>query len=437
MSEKIKMEEFAIKVSNLSKYYEISHKERDISLRDSITSFFRQLREEKTNNQTRRKEQGKEIFWALNDVSFKIMEGEIVGIIGFNGAGKSTLLKILAQITEPSIGEVMLKGRIASLLEVGTGFSPELTGRENIFLNGVILGMTHKEIQKKFDEIVDFSGVKKFLDTPVKHYSSGMYARLAFAVAAHLEPEILLIDEVLSVGDIAFQKKCLGKIDNIANQQGRTVLFVSHNMQAVRTLCSRSILIDNGQILWDGNTNEGISIYLGDSESSNKRGQKAWNLEQRPGNKSYKINKITLKNSLKCEVENVYTSEEFLIEIYYDVIHPNTRISLYLTIFNADSIPVFSTINNMDEKGYENSLDVGSYYSICKVYGNLLNAGSFYVSIVAFSANWSDSFRVDNAIAFKVIDDGQYRGDYFGNYEGLTRPRLYWQHGIEVKRGKE
>jgi lipopolysaccharide transport system ATP-binding protein len=423
------MKEFVIQVSNLSKYYEISHKSKDNSLRDSITSYAKQLWLKIYHN--KEQNQDKEIFWALNDVSFEISEGEIVGVIGSNGAGKSTLLKILAQITEPSIGEVILKGRIASLLEVGTGFSPELTGRENIFLNGVILGMTHKEIQRKFDEIVDFSGVEKFLDTAVKHYSSGMYTRLAFAIAAHLEPEILLIDEVLSVGDVAFQKKCLGKIDDIAKHQGRTILFVSHNMQAVKSLCNRSLLVENGKILWDGNTNEGIRLYLGDSESTDKRGQKIWSQEQRPGNKSYKINKITLKNTIGNEIESVYISKDFLIEIYYDVIQSNTRISFYLTLFNSDSIPVFSTINNMDKKGYEKLLDIGTYHSTCRVDGNLLNAGSFYISIVAFSANWSDSFTIENAICFETVDDGQFRGDYYGNYEGLTRPKLYWQHGVE------
>lgn len=200
-------------------------------------------------------------FWALRDVSFDIMPGERVGIIGRNGAGKSTLLKILSRITEPTTGRITLRGRVVSLLEVGTGFHPELTGRENIFLNGAILGMNKAEVQKKFDEIVDFSGVEKFLDTPVKRYSSGMYVRLGFAVAAHLEPEILVVDEVLAVGDMDFQKKCLGKMEEVSSQQGRTVLFVSHNMNAINTLCPRSVVLDDGQIIKAGDTGDAIAYY--------------------------------------------------------------------------------------------------------------------------------------------------------------------------------
>jgi lipopolysaccharide transport system ATP-binding protein len=202
-----------------------------------------------------------EEFWALKDVSFDVQEGEVLGIIGRNGAGKSTLLKILSRITEPTAGRVTLRGRVASLLEVGTGFHPELTGRENIFLNGAILGMTRAEIRKKFDEIVAFAEVERFLDTPVKHYSSGMYVRLAFAVAAHLEPEILVVDEVLAVGDAQFQKKCLGKMQDVSSKEGRTVLFVSHNMVAVRSLCSRAILLRTGQKIADAPVNDVLNVY--------------------------------------------------------------------------------------------------------------------------------------------------------------------------------
>jgi lipopolysaccharide transport system ATP-binding protein len=258
-----------IRVENLSKKYIITHQQessgfyRYKALRDviadgakSFTQKFLKPAGKKIPNPTR------EEFWALNDVSFEIQQGEAIGVIGRNGAGKSTLLKVLSRITEPTKGRITIKGRVASLLEVGTGFHPELTGRENIYLNGSVLGMSRVEIKKKFDEIVDFAEVEKFLDTPVKRYSSGMYVRLAFSVAAHLEPEILIVDEVLAVGDSAFQKKCLGKMGDVATKEGRTVLFVSHSMQAIAQLTQRCILLSKGNVQFDGNTSKAIQLYL-------------------------------------------------------------------------------------------------------------------------------------------------------------------------------
>ena len=247
-----------ISVRNLSKRYTIGSARHD-TLRDQIVDAASSLL------RTKQREQSSETsFWALKDVSFDVQPGEVIGVIGRNGAGKSTLLKVLSQITEPTEGEIRIKGRLASLLEVGTGFHPELTGRENIFLNGVILGMTKAEIRKKFDEIVAFSEVEKFLDTPVKRYSSGMYVRLAFAVAAHLEPEILVVDEVLAVGDAQFQNKCLGKMQDVAQKQGRTVLFVSHNMSAVQVLCGRCLHLKQGGVIGYGSVPEQINLYLGE-----------------------------------------------------------------------------------------------------------------------------------------------------------------------------
>ena len=265
------MQKNAIVVENLSKHYLIGHRlspigpYRYVALRDmigrKISNFARKATDVLRGRQV---VQGDEVeeFWALRHVSFEVKKGEVLGIIGRNGAGKSTLLKILSRITEPTEGRVVLGGRIASLLEVGTGFHPELTGRENIFLNGAILGMTQREIRRKFDEIVAFAEVEKFLDTPVKHYSSGMYVRLAFAVAAHLEPEILVVDEVLAVGDAEFQKKCLGKMDEVSREQGRTVLFVSHNMEAVLRLCTRGILLESGRIRAMGDAKVVVPAYL-------------------------------------------------------------------------------------------------------------------------------------------------------------------------------
>jgi ABC-type polysaccharide/polyol phosphate transport system ATPase subunit len=245
-----------ISVENLSKRYVIGHETRHDTLRDRLShGVGRLFRGRKSAGE-------EEEFWALRDVSFDIRQGEVVGVIGRNGAGKSTLLKILSRITEPTAGRVSLRGRVASLLEVGTGFHPELTGRENIYLNGAILGMSRMEIRKKFDEIVAFAEVERFLDTPVKRYSSGMYVRLAFAVAAHLEPEILIVDEVLAVGDVAFQQKCIGKMQDVARGEGRTVIFVSHNMVATQSLCDRALLLNAGMIEFDGGPVEAVARYL-------------------------------------------------------------------------------------------------------------------------------------------------------------------------------
>jgi len=273
------MSETVIKVENLGKKYLIRHQqsERYTTLRDVLTNKFKSfgkklisLKPQSSNLQPSREE-----FWALKDVSFEVKQGDRVGIIGRNGAGKTTLLKLLSRITEPTIGRIRIKGRVASLLEVGTGFHPELTGRENIFLNGAILGMTKSEIKKKFDEIVDFAEIEKFLDTPVKRYSSGMYVKLAFAVAAHLEPEILLVDEVLAVGDAAFQKKCLGRMGEVA-KEGRTVLFVSHNMGAISGLCEKGIYLKEGVATYIGGVRSCINSYIAtwsnSSEKKNKFG---------------------------------------------------------------------------------------------------------------------------------------------------------------------
>ncbi len=260
-----------IKVENLGKKYFIRHerKSRYSTIRDTISNSAKNILN-KTLFKKSNTENEQEEFWALKDISFEVNQGDRIGIIGRNGAGKSTLLKILSRITEPTAGEITLRGRVASLLEVGTGFHPELSGRENIYLNGAILGMTRAEIRRKFDEIVDFAEVEKFLDTPVKHYSSGMYVRLAFAVAAHLESEILLIDEVLAVGDYEFQKKCLGKMEEVSQKQGRTVVFVSHNMESISSLTERGLVLFKGSCIYQGNIRDAIHHYLRSIEKTDK-----------------------------------------------------------------------------------------------------------------------------------------------------------------------
>ena len=295
------MEETAIKITGVSKKYSVGAS-KDDSLRGHLTSILSSAKS-KTDS-----------FWALKDVSFEVKKGEVIGIIGKNGAGKSTLLKILSQITKPTEGKIEINGRVASLLEVGTGFHPELTGRENIYLNGTILGMTRKEVRAKFDEIVEFSGVKKFIDTPVKHYSSGMYVRLAFSVAAHLEPEILIIDEVLAVGDDEFQKKCLGKMKDVADH-GRTVLFVSHNMVAVESLCSKSVLIQNGKAHKVEDTGKVITQYLnGFRNAGNENALKSSNVE-RQGTGEVQFMSASLKNNGGEIIKEINVGEGLTIDV--------------------------------------------------------------------------------------------------------------------------
>lgn len=311
------MPDTIIQVENLGKKYLLRHKtkERYVALRDVIAKNMASIALKLSTSKNKIKPNPtREEFWALKNVSFNVKYGEVTGIIGRNGAGKSTLLKIISRITAPSEGSLKLKGRVASLLEVGTGFHPELTGRENIFLNGAILGMTNKEIKRKFDEIVSFAETDKFLDTPVKRYSSGMYVRLAFAVAAHLEPEILLIDEVLAVGDLAFQRKCLGKMNEVSNQ-GRTVLFVSHNLAAITSLCDRVVHIDKGKIKNHGNPQAVVEDYINDStdeknycDLSNKR---------REGNGDLIFTEIRILNNNMQTIKSAYSGQDVILSLKY------------------------------------------------------------------------------------------------------------------------
>ncbi|NET72235.1 MAG: ABC transporter ATP-binding protein [Sphaerospermopsis sp. SIO1G2] len=324
------MSDTVIKVENLGKKYIIGHqsKERYTALRDVLANQIKSLGN-LVNPKAKYKNPNLEDFWALKDISFDIKQGDRVGIIGRNGAGKSTLLKILSRITEPTKGRIYLKGRIASLLEVGTGFHPELTGRENIFLNGAILGMSNAEIKRKFDEIVDFSEVKKFLDTPVKRYSSGMYVRLAFAVAAHLEPEILVVDEVLAVGDAAFQKKCLGKMEDVG-KEGRTVLFVSHQMAAIQNLCSKAILLNQGKIIQLGNTIDVIDTYLQNSASMEEI--PLYQRIDRQGTGEIKFTSFSLLNDDGVCVQSFYSGQTSKLELYFDNYTNNRLKNLHISL---------------------------------------------------------------------------------------------------------
>jgi lipopolysaccharide transport system ATP-binding protein len=375
-----------IEVEHLSKCYRIgAMREPYLSLREELakktrrisSAFSRAFRNGQTGPS------GSETdFWALNDVSFSVQEGEAVGIIGRNGAGKSTLLKILSQITPPTKGQITMRGRVASLLEVGTGFHPELTGRENIFLNGAILGMTRAEIRKKFDEIVAFSEVEKFLDTPVKRYSSGMYVRLAFAVAAHLEPEILIVDEVLAVGDAMFQKKCLGKMKEVG-KEGRTVLFVSHNMGVIESLCKCCFLLDKGILVESGTASIVVKIYEALSLQQKNKHQYPEGvlfLEKAIVLDSYKITEVRIKNTNDAVIRKIKTFDDFVIEITFfsPRIQKNGSIALYIKQLNGSTI---LRLASMPDSGYEMDFKQGENKVKCIISGLPLPAGNYVIDV--------------------------------------------------------
>lgn len=364
--------------------------------------------------------------WALDDVSFDLKRGEALGIIGRNGAGKSTLLKIMSRVTAPTSGEVKVRGRIASLLEVGTGFHPELTGRENIYLNGAILGMNRAEVTRKFDEIVDFSGVEKFIDTPVKRYSSGMYVRLAFAVAAHLEPEILVVDEVLAVGDAEFQKKCLGKMSDVAHA-GRTVLFVSHNMPAILRLCSSAILLDKGRVIKQGEPLDVTNYYLNVGQYA--EGVVNWTAEDAPGDDEVRLIEVKVVDADGKTKPVLDVTEAHHLRVKYMVNRENLSFRCSVK-FNTQGVTAFVTMHPADQL-HERA---GIYESFVEIPPNLLTEGEYSLSMSLFSyvGSRKQYTILKNFFSFQVVDYmtvASARGDYAQNIPGVIRPRLNW--GLE------
>lgn len=418
-----------IRVENISKKYRLGASRKPYAtLRESLMSAVRfPVKAFKKNGSM----SGDEVLWALRDVSFEVMPSEVVGIIGRNGAGKSTLLKILSRITEPTTGKIELYGRVASLLEVGTGFHPELTGRENIFLNGAILGMRREEIATKFDEIVDFAEIEKFLDTPVKYYSSGMYVRLAFAVAAHLEPEVLVVDEVLAVGDAEFQKKCLGKMGEVASH-GRTVLFVSHNMSAVNILCSRVILLEAGGVKENGKTSSVISTYLDASKGNG--GEHIWReLESAPGNDKIRLAAVRVisENQVRQEVE---IDKEVKIEIDFWNLLEGNRLFTTVTLSDSEGKIILESAttpgaNKLPEEWFHRPYPVGLFRSICTLPANFLNEECYYISISVVGTNPpAIEAEAPQILAFNVFDTGAMRTPGFGGrWQGVVRVPLAWQ----------
>jgi len=420
----------AIRAENLGKQYHIGSTKRQKyrTVRDSIVgALSTPLRRARNLLKGHAASDLYQTIWALEDISFEVKPGEVVGIIGRNGAGKSTLLKILSRITEPTTGTGDIYGRIGSLLEVGTGFHPELTGRENVYLNGAILGMTRREIVSRFDEIVDFSGVEEFIETPVKHYSSGMRLRLAFAVAAHLEPEILIIDEVLAVGDAAFQRKCLDKMQTVS-EHGRTILFVSHNMSAITRLCERTILLDQGRILEDGPSHQVIGAYLNSGLSTSAA--REWDdPAQAPGDEAIRIRGVRVRTEEGQISDAVDIRLPVLLEVEYDINQPNKQWMFYFTLRNDEGQAIFCTIDT-DPEWRGRPRPAGHYISRVRIPGNLLAEGTVFVTIAARTLEPTIlRVSVREAVAFQVIDrmdSDSARGDHAGDLGGIVRPLLDW-----------
>jgi len=428
------MNKYMIDVNNIGKRYRLGQTHGQgfankfynyKSLRDILTNnlknIFKRFIYKNTALPTATKNQDNMV-WALKDISFKVAPAEMVGIIGRNGAGKSTLLKIISQITEPTEGMVKICGRTASLLEVGTGFHPELTGRENIYLNGAILGMSKAEIKSKFDTIVEFAGVKKFIDTPVKRYSTGMYVRLAFSVAAHLDVEILLIDEVLAVGDFEFQKKCLGKMDSVT-KEGRTILFVSHNLSAVKRFCKRTLLLESGKIVQDGPTEEVVRHYL--SSGAQSQGQRDWqDQKSAPGNEAVRVRSVRVKKSSGEVAYDFNIQEPVNIELEFQVLTEGHVLNEMFYFFNEHGVLLFVSINNLIADWNNRKRQKGIYKSRCSIPENFLNEGTIAVTVGVYTFPGICHASVDNAVSFRVHDPG------YGGVRGtLARP---WPGGSKV-----
>jgi lipopolysaccharide transport system ATP-binding protein len=376
-----------------------------------------------TNDRTKKSESS--YVWALKDVNFDIEQGTAVGVIGKNGAGKSTLLKLLSKVTAPTNGNIKVKGRIASLLEVGTGFHPELTGKENIFLNGAILGMTKKEIRRKMDEIVEFAGVERYIDTPVKRYSSGMYVRLAFAVAAHLESEILIVDEVLAVGDAEFQKKCLGKMGDVSKKDGRTVLFVSHNMASIKNLCPTSILLKNGTLSSQGHSADIIDKYL--SEGNEAERFIEWPIDQRPSSSEIEVKSIKIFDGRGRLDSLLTTSDDLVIEIQYVIREDIRDLRVAVNLFTADGIEIISS-SDFNVQPESRIRKPGHYKTVCRIPGNLLNLGS-HIATIDFDVPRQRAIIMTLPVSFTISElSFNQLGITTGNRPaGVVHPKLDWE----------
>jgi lipopolysaccharide transport system ATP-binding protein len=412
-----------VRVEKLSKQYFLGAREAAYgTLRESIVGA---MRAPLARLRGRNGHQTTDAIWALQDVSFEVARGEVIGIIGRNGAGKSTLLKVLSRITEPTTGRVDLYGRVASLLEVGTGFHPELTGRENIYLNGAILGMRKAEIERKFDEIVAFAELEKFLDTPVKRYSSGMYMRLAFAVSSHLEPEILIVDEVLAVGDANFQKKCLGKLGEVASE-GRTVLFVSHNMIAVQSLCTRVLWLDQGKIMDQGPAKQVIAQYLKTSLAALP--EQTWDhINTAPGNEQVRIRRACVYPANGMATDFISVKTPLIMEFEYWNLVPGAYLNLSVVISTKEGYPIFNTGSGREPVWHNKAFPRGLFRSRFHIPGDLLNDGTHRVHLYVVKDESVVLYDIDDILVFEVEEASEQRSVWFGKWVGAVRPNLDWQ----------
>jgi lipopolysaccharide transport system ATP-binding protein len=422
------MTDLAIRVEQLGKQYRIGGPVGQYhTLRDSLVEALGAPRRWLSRFQAADGTVSANTIWALRDVSFELHQGQVLGVIGRNGAGKSTLLKILARVTEPTEGAGEIHGRVGSLLEVGTGFHPELTGRENIFLNGAILGMKRLEILSKFNEIVDFSEIGQFIDTPVKRYSSGMYLRLAFAVAAHLEPEILVVDEVLAVGDAEFQRKCLGKMSDVA-QQGRTVLFVSHNMSAILRLTQEALVLDKGRLALRAATPQAVDYYL--SQGFSRQGERTWDADEVPADAApFRPLAVRVRNTAGHVVDTIRSVEPFVVEVEYllNAAVTGLRVGVYLLTTRGEY--VFTSFDLDQPEAFEcyGTRPAGKYVSRCEVPADYLNEGRFVVGVNASSFRVRRFFQDEQALTFSVDGAGAPGMHWPEPRLGVVRPRLNWQ----------
>jgi lipopolysaccharide transport system ATP-binding protein len=423
------MSEIVIKVENLSKQYRIGAREGYKTFRETLVDAAKAPLQGLSGLFSRHSSlvtRHSETIWALKDVSFDVKQGEVVGIIGRNGAGKSTLLKILSRITEPTEGRVELRGRVGSLLEVGTGFHPELTGHENIYLYGAILGMDRWEVTRKFDEIVAFAELEKFIDTPVKKYSSGMYMRLAFAVAAHLEPEILLVDEVLAVGDAEFQKKCLGKMGEVS-REGRTVLFVSHNMAAVNRLCGNAILLNGGRTQTIGATEKVVDIYL-HSGAGEEPEYRCDALGTERGDEDIRLRAVRVLDSDGIASSKLDIRKYFFVEIEYEILKMLANLRIGFRLITADGTVVFTTSDTEATDSVGKTRLPGKYVNRCEIPGGLLNEGRYSLLNV-----WADipfvkiKFLIENILPFQIERTGGSGSRYAERWTGVICPALPWE----------
>lgn len=402
------MKNIAISLENVGKKYQLNNEKRTLV---------------KSLLMPRKKPKGT---WALKNINLDIKKGETVGIIGKNGSGKSTLLKIISEITSPTTGSVQVSGRVGSLIELGAGFHQDLTGKENVFLSGTLMGFTRKELANKYNEIVNFADIGHYINEPVRTYSSGMEVRLGFSVAAHFDPQILLVDEALAVGDSAFQKKCMDKMNDFINKKDNALLYVSHNLTAIRALCKKVILLEKGKLKAVGTTNSILEKYKSDSKKN--KTVRIWkNKKNAPQNDSAIITKIILTDLNGEPINKFYTNKAFNVEIEFETKKNEVSVGTTLIIYDDENNCILSSISNLETNWFDKKMPKGKYSSKILIPANLLNNGLINLSINLFSHNYSDSLMISNVINLQINDSQDLRGTYYGEFKGVIRPRFTWK----------